>query len=195
MLDTLDHEFSHKDVIIDGKPFSAKLCNTWVTDMLWAQFWNQTVSIITVILNYFLREIIIMMIFKIGFHTETSQTNIIMIFVFAVQFFNTAILITLINANTNEAGLHLGIFNGIYPDFNYNWYSDIGATIIYTMSFNALWPFIEIALRCGPCGNKQFAHRQQLRHRLRVDALAGVHAGDDAAGVGVGFIIFTAQMV
>jgi hypothetical protein len=149
MFYTLEHEFSHEDVIIDGKPFSAKLCDTWVTDMLWGQFWNQTVSIITVILNYFLREIIIMMIFKIGFHTETAQTNVIMIFVFAVQFFNTAILITLINANTNEAGLHFGIFNGIYPDFNYNWYSDIGATIIYTMMFNALWPFIEIALTYG----------------------------------------------
>jgi hypothetical protein len=149
MLKTLNQEFSHPSVIVDGNIFKAPLCNTWVTDMLWGQFWNQTVSIITVILNFFLREVIIMMIFMIGFHTVTSQTNVIMVFVFIVQFFNTAVLITLINANTKEAGIDIGIFNGIYPDFNFNWYSDIGATIIYTMSFNALWPFIEIIMTYG----------------------------------------------
>lgn len=100
-------------------------------------------------INYFLREIIIRMIKKIGFHTETSQTNVIMIFVFIVQFLNTGVLVTLINANTNEAGLKLGIFNGAYPDFDYNWYSDVGATIIYALVFTAVWPFIEISVYGG----------------------------------------------
>jgi hypothetical protein len=90
-----------------------------------------------------------MLIHRIGFHTETAKTNVITIFVFLVQFFNTAILISLINANTSEAWTSFGIFNGSYPDFNFNWYSDIGATIVYTMIFNAFWPFIEIAMTYG----------------------------------------------
>ena len=149
VLDTISHVFSHPKVLINGKIFEEKICKEWGEDLLFAPFWSSLVSIVTVFLNFFLREIIIFMIYQIGFHTETGQTNIIMIFVFVVQFFNTAILINLVNANTGEAFSHLGLFYGSYPDFNFNWYSDIGATVVYTMVFNALWPFIEILMNFG----------------------------------------------
>lgn len=149
VFETIDHEFSHPSFKINGEIFKDNICETWGSDLLWAPFWASLVSFVIVFLNYVLREVIIVLILKIGFHTETAQTNVIMVFVFVVQFINTGILITLINANTNEAGLHLGIFNGMYPDFNFNWYNDIGATIIYTMIFNASWPFIEIAMTFG----------------------------------------------
>jgi hypothetical protein len=134
---------------MDGKVFEDKICSEWGNDVLYAPFWSSLVSFVTVFLNYVLREVIMVMINKIGFHTESAKTNIIMIFIFVVTFFNTAILINLVNANLDEALPGFGIFNGNYPDFNFNWYSDIGATIVFTMVFNAFWPFIEIAMTYG----------------------------------------------
>lgn len=117
--------------------------------MLWSPLFGYSVSFFIVFLNYFLRIIIMEMIKRIGYHTETRETNMIMIFVFIVQFLNTAVIITLINANTNEAGLPLGIFNGANSDFNYEWYDEIGSALVSTMLFNAYWPFIEIGMGVG----------------------------------------------
>jgi hypothetical protein len=149
VFETINHNFSHPSIFMDGKVFEDKICSEWGNDVLYAPFWSSLVSFVTVFLNYVLREVIMVMINKIGFHTESAKTNIIMIFIFVVTFFNTAILINLVNANLDEALPGFGIFNGNYPDFNFNWYSDIGATIVFTMVFNAFWPFIEIAMTYG----------------------------------------------
>jgi len=103
---------------------------------------STAVSFGIVFLNYFLREIIINLVKKIGFHTETNQTKVIMIFIFTVQFFNSAFLNLFTNANIREA-TGLGIFQGSYPDFDFNWYLDIGVPIISTMLTNAFSPLIE----------------------------------------------------
>jgi len=88
----------------------------------------------------------IIIVKRIGFHTETLQINIIMVFVFVVQFLNTGIIICLINANTREAGLPFDIFNGNNPDFTYNWYNEVGVAIISIMTFNAYSPLVEIII-------------------------------------------------
>jgi len=145
---TMNNVFKHPEVLVDGKEYEAQMCNEWATDLLFAPFWGSLVSIITVFLNFFLRGWVISMVHTIGFHTETSQTMVIMIFVFLVQFLNTTILINLVNANLSEA-VGISIFSGHYPDFDFDWYSDVGASIIYTMTFNAMWPFIEMAMGVG----------------------------------------------
>lgn len=71
-----------------------------------------------------------------------------MIFIFIVQFFNTAIINLLTNANIKEA-LGIGIFNGQYPDFDFNWYLDFGVPLITTMLINAFSPLIEFAMFYG----------------------------------------------
>jgi hypothetical protein len=38
------------------------------------------------------------------------------------------------------------LFDGIYSDFNANWFSDVGYIIIYNMVYNASWPIIEFFL-------------------------------------------------
>lgn len=79
----------------------------------------------------------------IGYHTESEQTNAIMTSIFVVQFFNTAILLILTNANTESAGLGFLPFKGMYPDLNFEWYNDIGASFITTMIVGAMLPVIE----------------------------------------------------
>ena len=63
--------------------------------------------------------------------------------VFLVLFFNTGLLITLINANYSEVSTTLGtIFNGVYYDFSPTWYAKIGQTLVHTMLLNAFMPII-----------------------------------------------------
>ena len=72
-----------------------------------------------VVVNFLLRLVIIKLIIYIGKPTETEQTKLITNGVFLVQFFNTGVLLLLVNANLNEQSGVLGaIFKGGIADFN-----------------------------------------------------------------------------
>lgn len=69
--------------------------------------------------------------------------------VFIVQFFNTAILLLIVNANASSSGvplIRLLLNDGQYSDFTAAWYNDIGNTLISAMTFNFTWPLIEFAV-------------------------------------------------
>ena len=69
--------------------------------------------------------------------------------VFLVLFFNTGLLILLVNANLSEMSSLLGsIFNGVYYDYSPDWYVKIGYTLVQTMLVNAFMPIIFEALAC-----------------------------------------------
>lgn len=53
-------------------------------------------------INYILRLFIIKLIIYLGKDTESEQTRLITNGVFIVQFFNTAFLLLLVNANLSE---------------------------------------------------------------------------------------------
>jgi len=67
-----------------------------------------------------------------------------------LQYFNTAILLILINNNLNSEGLIMTFlntvglnglfFNGKYRDFTTEWYSVVGITIFTTAIINGLTP-------------------------------------------------------
>lgn len=64
--------------------------------------------------------------------------------IFFAQFFNTAILLLLVNANLQGSGMPFSkMFKGQYSDFSEKWYSDVGGTIVKTMTINAVVPLIE----------------------------------------------------
>ena len=60
-----------------------------------------------------------------------------------MQFFNTAILLLIINANMNDNSLTFGIVGGSLKDFNWPWFKIVGNTIIGTMILNIVLPVIE----------------------------------------------------
>jgi hypothetical protein len=102
------------------------------------------VSFLIIFLNYTLRLFMIKLILYIGKDTETGQTELITNGVFIVQFFNTAILLLLVNANLFEQSAFLGtVFNQHLTDFNQVWFNDTGYTVVYAMVFNIYWPLIE----------------------------------------------------
>ena len=63
------------------------------------------------------------------------------------QFFNTAILILLVNANLGELGIPGGsLFSGPFNDYSDKWYAIVGAQIVKTMIINAIMPPITEAI-------------------------------------------------
>jgi hypothetical protein len=65
----------------------------------------------------------------IGYKTETARNRGVMIGVFVAQFFNTAILLILVNANIPDSGIPFYLFNREYSDFTGPWFSDIGSAL------------------------------------------------------------------
>lgn len=62
---------------------------------------------------------------------------------YAAQFYNTALAILFVNANFNESGLGITLFNGSYNDFSYKWYRDISTVFLTAAVVFIFMPFIE----------------------------------------------------
>ena len=60
-----------------------------------------------------------------------------------MQFFNTAILLLLVNAAMTDNIFTFGIVGGSLRDFNRTWFKIIGNTIVGTMILNVIMPVIE----------------------------------------------------
>jgi hypothetical protein len=131
------------------KMFSNPVCKMFSDDFFGGKALSQVVSISIVVINLVLRAIMLILIELIGYHTESGKTAAIMTSIFVVQFFNTAILLILTNANTADAGLGFLPFKGMYPDLNFEWYNDIGSSFLTTMFTAAVFPIIEFCIAFG----------------------------------------------
>lgn len=103
--------------------------------------------------------LVIALIRAVNYKTETMQLVAITKFTFYAQFFNTAFLLLMVNANLSEQPVSLALTGGSYSDFNSGWSVEVGNVIVYTMGFNAVFPLINIALGWAI----RFAYRCQDR--------------------------------
>lgn len=106
-------------------------------------YWvKSAVDMSPIIINYFLRLLIVYVISKTRQETVSKQTMVIMKYVFILQFLNTGPLFLIVNMDLSEY-TSIMPFNGLHPDFTISWYKDVGKTIVSTMIFNMFWPIIE----------------------------------------------------
>ena len=82
----------------------------------------------------------------IGYHTESQEVSSIMTSIFISTFFNTAILLLIMNANTQYTILYWIPLRGEYTDLTENWYLQLGPSLILTMSINAVYPYCELGI-------------------------------------------------
>ncbi|CDW85661.1 UNKNOWN [Stylonychia lemnae] len=133
-----------------ASPNGSKICRQYYIDYWLSFISSSAVQYMIIGINFVLRLVIIKLIIFIGKDTESEQTKLITNGVFVVQFFNTAFLLLLVNANMTEQAKWLGIFfNGRIGDFNTYWFSDIGKTLIGAMLFNIYWPIFEVGMWYG----------------------------------------------
>lgn len=123
----------------DGK----LICKEYEETMLFVLFLTNSIAYFLVGVNYFLRVVCIMLVDWIGYDTETVRLEKTTTVTFTLQFFNTAFLLLMINVNWSEQFFGFGLTKGDNSDFQSNFFKTVGSTIIYTMVFNSIYPFLE----------------------------------------------------
>ena len=99
------------------------------------------VTVFIVALNYVLKITAISLISWIGYETHSELMTKITNGVFIVLFFNTGIMLTLVNANFSDISSVLGNMSyGTFYDYSPRWYATVGNTLVQTMLLNAFMP-------------------------------------------------------
>lgn len=103
-------------------------------------------TVVITVVNILIRDIVILMIKKVGYHTNTAEISAIMVTIYIATFFNTAILLLLADANLKQikALSWLPGFNGPFPDLTEEWYIVIAPSLILTMVLNAISPWLTV---------------------------------------------------
>lgn len=110
--------------------------------------YNQSTGIIINAINYILRLVLIKLLSSIGEDTKSSVLRSIKGGIFVTQYFNTAFLLLLVNANFSEHHIPFlsEYLHGQYTDFSSDWYKDVGVTIVRTMLISAIFPFVDFGI-------------------------------------------------
>jgi len=93
--------------------------------------------------NFVLRTVCIKLVAWVGYPTETMQLLETTKVTFFVQFFNTAFLLLLVNADLSEQPFSFGLTGGIESDFDMSWFKVIGNTLVSTMIITMIFPIGE----------------------------------------------------
>lgn len=98
------------------------------------------ITVLIVVSNLFVREIIIAITVKVGFQTKSKKLAIETLVIFLCQFFNTGIDQLLFEANLKGQvpSLMDPFFNGMYSDFGHEWCIVVGDYIVVSMILNAI---------------------------------------------------------
>jgi len=125
------------------------ICQVYTDTAATAYFINSSLGYMVTGVNWVIRTVIITLITWIHYKTETAQLTAITLFTFLAQFFNTAFLFLMVNANMSEQPLTFALTSGSFTDFNSGWFKSVGNVLVDAMVFNAWFPIVEIVLYAG----------------------------------------------
>lgn len=127
-----------------GQENNEPICESYYTQATTVYLWTTALSYLLIGLNYVLRTVCIMLVDWIGFATETVRLSKTTTITFLVQFFNSAFLLLMVNANLSEQPITFWLTNGTLPDFNTAWFRSVGDIIVAAMVFNVYYPILEV---------------------------------------------------
>lgn len=129
----------------------APLCQDWVFDQFYMGVGIKgigfTINIVNLIAGVVIRKLIVL----VGYSTKSLEIKAIKNALFYTQFFNTALVLMIVNANfIGFGGLPDNFFTrGEFNDFSLGWYESVGSALVYTMIICAVWPIIEFVVFFG----------------------------------------------
>lgn len=132
-----------------GPDQDTPMCMDYLKLMIKVVTYSESLKYVLTIFNYILRTVVIMVVTWIGYSTNTAQLERITTVTFLCQFFNTAFIMLLVNADLSEQPITLGFTSGTMGDFNSPFFKNIGNTLIGTMIFNAYYPLLEFLIYWG----------------------------------------------
>lgn len=96
-------EFSSEDFVDkEGNVVKGSICFDYTVDSYYDSLMRQAISITITLVNAYSRNFLVSLIEWIGYSTRTMQIQAITLVIFITQFFNTAIILLLVNANTRD---------------------------------------------------------------------------------------------
>jgi len=122
-------------------------CQSYFKDKLHSKILGTSISFIIIAVNLILKTLIIKLITSIRHDTESQKLASITNGVFFAQFFNTGILLLLVNAIMTEHDpkfVTQFISTGNYYDYMPIWYKDVGSKIVKTMIINSIMPYVTL---------------------------------------------------
>ena len=96
-----------------------KVCQAYIDSLFPTLIFTNGIMVLIIAINVILRTITVMLITWIGYDTYSEQMTRIINGVFIVLFFNTGILLLLVNANLSDVSGLLGrLFDGRFYDYS-----------------------------------------------------------------------------
>lgn len=127
-----------------GQADGDKICEFYADQVMSVYLWTTALSYLLIGINYILRTVCIMLVDWIGFSTETVRLSKTTTVTWIVQFFNSAFLLLMVNADMSEQPISFGLTTGSMPDFNTAWFRSVGDIIVLAMVFNVYYPILEV---------------------------------------------------
>lgn len=67
-----------------------------------AAHWKTIIAVSIIVFNILIKIVVKKLVYKIGYYTHTAEMEVIMVVTFLCQFFNTAFVMLLVNADLSE---------------------------------------------------------------------------------------------
>ncbi|OQR84185.1 hypothetical protein ACHHYP_13738 [Achlya hypogyna] len=124
-------------------------CQDWGAKYLTVQALTAGSVLVVLLVNALLMPLLRSLVQLQKSHTLSGVIVATVTKIFLAQFFNTVIIVLLLNANLSgissepASGFHLASFsllNGKHSDFSVDWYNDVGVALLLTMIINILSP-------------------------------------------------------
>lgn len=115
-------------------------------DVIKSKVLGQSVAFIIIAVNIVLKMATVKGITWVGEDTNSQQLGSITNGVFVAQFFNTGILILLVNGNMSEHSpqFFTKFIQGPFYDYMPQWYVDVGYKIVQTMLIQSIMPYVTL---------------------------------------------------
>ena len=104
------------------------MCGVYFSDKIISNLLGTAISFIIIIVNTILKMVTIRLVEFIQEDTLSEQLSSVTIYVFVAQFFNTAFILLLVNANLSEHNIPYfkEWLNGRFYDYSPLWYENVG---------------------------------------------------------------------
>lgn len=117
-------------------------CLGWFADYTLTLSVIYGIAILITVINTILQKVLYTLAFFERPHNQTEQLQTATQKSWTIMFVQTALVLVIINAYYKRVPLpeNSPVLRGNYPDFNPEWYTSIGATIVLTALINAVMP-------------------------------------------------------
>ena len=97
------------------------------------------------VFNHIIKVLVVSIVKSLRLKTVSVESKIIMNFVFFISFFNTGIMLYIVNINYFESDIPMlrqVLSLGKNSDFSQQWYTVMGPILVYTILMNAIVPVL-----------------------------------------------------